>query len=75
MAKQPEKKSEAELKPMAVTYACAWVNGVWRAWRLDVYAGEDGKPRVESTEVVRHTERLVARERLLTLLMSKEVLP
>lgn len=73
MAAKQEK--QASVKPIAVTYAGARVDGVWRVWRFDVHLGDDGRPRVASTEVVVHPERLVVRERMVTLLMSREVLP
>lgn len=78
MAPKPAEKQqalpEAKPKPFATSYAGGRKDGVWRVYRIDLH--EDGKGvRVEVTPVLEHPSRLVVRERLVTRLMSREVLP
>lgn len=77
MAAKQEKQQalpEAKPKPFATSYAGGRTGGVWRVFRIDLH--EDGKGvRAEVTPVLEHPERLVVRERLTTLLLSREVLP
>lgn len=61
-------------KPFATSYAGGRRGGKWEVSRIDLYE-EEGKVRAEVTPVLEHPERLVVRERLTTLLISREVLP
>lgn len=63
-----EKKDE-KAPPIATTYYATHDKEGWRVMRLDVYPG----PRFEASEVMKHSQMLVASERLKVLL--ERVLP
>lgn len=56
---------------VATTYLAEGEHGRWRMWRVELL--DDGTLR--KTLEVEHPERLVIRERLVTRLMSRGVLP